>query len=149
MNLKIFDFFVRRKKKILEKYWFTLSEVGGSCPMSIILDCVDNKFEYLHRGTNTLAFRLPFSRTLRDLLNKTGPLIAPSANPEALFPAKNIKEARRYFGDVVDPVRGRGSLRALAASNGVNLYIDGGEIEAKASKLIKLNNDGSIIVLRE
>jgi len=114
---------LEEQKKELEKYW--------PGPVSIILDCTDDSFEYLHRGTKTLAFRLPALPTLRDLLFKVGPLIAPSANPEALPPAKNIEEAKKYFGDSVD------------------LYIDGGEIEAKASKLIKLNNDGSIIVLRE
>lgn len=97
------------KKKILENYW--------PGPVSVVLD--------------PFAFRLPFPKSLRNLLLKTGPLIAPSANTEALPPAKNIEEAKKYFGEKVD------------------LYIDGGEIEAKASKLIKLNNDGSILVLRE
>lgn len=60
-----------------------------------------------------------------------GSLIAPSANPEARLPAKNIEEAKKYFGDLVD------------------LYIDGGELKNKPSKLIRLNNNGSIIVLRE
>ncbi len=78
-----------------------------------------------------MYFRLPSPKPLRNLLLKTGPLIAPSANPEGLSPSKNIEEAKKYFGDSVD------------------FYVDGGEIEAKASKLIKLNNDGSIIVLRD
>ncbi|MCX6751381.1 MAG: L-threonylcarbamoyladenylate synthase [Candidatus Nomurabacteria bacterium] len=121
----------KEKREILEKYWFTLSEVERPRAVSIILDCADNNFEYLHRGTKTLAFRLPTSQLLRDLLLQTGPLIAPSANPEARLPSKNIKDAKKYFG------------------NSVDLYVDGGELKNKASKLIKLNNDGSIIVLRE
>ena len=112
-----------KQKKELEKYW--------PGPVSIILNCPDDKFKYLHRGTKTLAFRLPASPTLRDLLLEVGSLIAPSANLEARLPAKNIKEAKKYFGDSVD------------------LYIDGGTILNKHSKLIKLNNDGSVIVLRE
>lgn len=121
----------KERREILENYWFTLSEVEGLHSVSIILDCLEDKSKYLHRGTKTLAFRMPSPKPLRNLLLKTGPLIAPSANPEARLPSKNIEEARRYFGDSVD------------------LYIDGGELETKASKLIRLNNDGSIIVLRE
>jgi ubiquitin carboxyl-terminal hydrolase 8 len=33
--------------------------------------------------------------------------------------------------------------------NCLDLYVDGGEIKNKASKLIKLNKDGSVVVLRE
>ena len=80
---------------------------------------------------DSLSFRLPESAELRSLLLETGPLIAPSANPEGLPPAKNIEEAKNYFGDSVD------------------LYINGGEIENKASKLVKLHKDGSAVILRE
>lgn len=123
-ELNKFSVILSKEQKIeLEKYW--------PGPVSIILNCKNDSFEYLHRGTKTLAFRLPILEELRELLLKVGPLIAPSANTEALPPSKNIHEAKGYFKDLVD------------------LYIDGGEIEAKASKLIKLNNDGSVIMLRE
>lgn len=119
----------REQKKILEKYWsfFTQDKTRA---VSIVLDCQDDLFAYLHRGTKTLAFRIPYSQLLRNLLMKTGPLIAPSANIEAMPPAKNINEAKQYFGNLVD------------------LYIDGGEIQNKASKVIRLKNDGSINILR-
>src|SRR3989338_6719394 len=91
-----------------------LASVGGK-PTSFVHDCVDEKFKYLHRGTKTLAFRIPAQESLQKLLKETGPLIAPSANPEGLEPAKNIAEAKKYFGGEVD------------------LYIDGGEIKGKAS----------------
>ena len=110
------------QKNILEK--------GFENPTSIILDCIDEKFEYLHRGTNTLAFRLPVQAGLRDLLLKTGPLIAPSANPEGLPPAQNILQAKKYF------------------SHGVNMYVDGGTLTGKPSKIIKLHKDGIIDILR-
>lgn len=77
------------------------------------------------------SFRLPKEDELRTLLLQTGPLIAPSANPEGLPPAQNIKEAREYFG------------------NNVDLYVDGGTISGKASKLIELHSDGSVTILRE
>jgi L-threonylcarbamoyladenylate synthase len=100
-------------------------------PTSIILDCPGTEFSYLHRGTKTLAFRMPVKQELRDLLIKTGPLIAPSANPEGLTPAQNISDAQNYFGENVD------------------LYIDGGILVGKPSKIIKLHKDGTVNILRE
>ncbi|MDO8686599.1 MAG: Sua5/YciO/YrdC/YwlC family protein, partial [Candidatus Berkelbacteria bacterium] len=100
-------------------------------PVSVVLDCIDDAFSYLHRGTKTLAFRIPALEELRDLLIKTGPLIAPSANLEAKPPSKTIFEAKEYFGDLVD------------------LYIDGGSLDTKASKVVSLHKDGSETILRE
>lgn len=57
---------------------------------------------FLDRGTGTLAVRLPQSVSLRRFLNRTGPLIAPSANFEGRPPAATVRAARRYFGDRVD-----------------------------------------------
>jgi L-threonylcarbamoyladenylate synthase len=118
------------QKKKLEEYW-SFGRAQDLRPTSIILDCGDEKFSYLHRGTKTLAFRSPDLPSLRDLLLKTGPLIAPSANPEGLLPAEDIAKAKEYFGDKVD------------------LYIDGGKISGKASRLVKLHKDGTVSILRE
>lgn len=119
-----------QQKNVIKEYWLTLSEVEGLTPTSIIFDCEDETFSYLHRGTKTLAFRLPAQKSLQDFLKETGPLIAPSANLEGLPPAENIFKAKEYFGDLVD------------------LYVDGGEIKGKASKVIRLHQDGSVEVLR-
>jgi L-threonylcarbamoyladenylate synthase len=112
----------KEQKEILTQNW--------PGPVSIILDCEEEKFKYLHRGTKTLAFRLPASEDLQNLLKKTGPLIAPSANLEGFPPAQNISEAKKYFGDLVD------------------LYVDGGEAKGNPSRVIKLKKDGAVEVLR-
>lgn len=70
--------------------------------VSVILPCAAKKFTYLHRGTKTLAFRMPEPAWLRALLKKTGPLVAPSANIEGEPPAKTIAEAKKYFGARVE-----------------------------------------------
>lgn len=88
------------------------------------------KFRYLHRGTQTLAFRLPKVAWLRALLRETGPLIAPSANLEGKPPASTIRSAKKYFGKNVD------------------FYIDTGQSISKPSTLIKIEK-GSVIVLRK
>lgn len=100
------------QEKILVQVW--------PGPTSVILPCADEKFAYLHRGKNSLAFRVPANAELRMLLRRVGPLVAPSANPQGLPIAKNISEARAYFGHHID------------------LYQDGGNVSASPSKLIDI-----------
>ena len=97
-------------------------------PYSIVLPIIDEQFEYLHRGHDTIAFRLPDNDELINLLRDTGPLVAPSANPEGMPPAKNLDEARRYFGTSID------------------FYVDGGELNNKPSTILRLGDDGIEIV---
>ncbi len=98
--------------------------------VSVIFSCKSKKFTYLHRGAKSLAFRLPKPKWLRILLIKTGPLVAPSANWEGKPPAKNIKEAQKYFGNKVD------------------FYVDRGHFSGKPSRLIKIDDD-RIEILRK
>lgn len=98
--------------------------------VSVILSCPSDKFKYLHRDSKTLAFRLSKKDTLINILQKTGPLVAPSANPEGLAPAQSIEEARNYFGDKVD------------------FYLDEGRIEGAPSTLVALEN-GKVVIKRQ
>jgi len=101
-DLRKFDIVLSAwQKKILEQIW------PGK--VSVVLPCSDKKFAYLHRGTKTLAFRLPKKRELLKILSISGPLIAPSANPEGKRPAKTIAEAKKYFGKNIF-YYGRGNL---------------------------------------
>ncbi len=111
-----------RQKEILAKLW------PGT--FSVILPCVNPKFAYLHRGMNSLAFRVPAKATLQALLQTTGPLLAPSANPQGEPTARNIKEAQSYFGDRI------------------KIYLDGGEISGQPSTLLEFNGD-KIKILRQ
>ena len=52
------------------------------------------QLDYLLRHGDTLAFRLPDDDKLRALLHQTGPLVAPSANPEGLPPATTLARPR-------------------------------------------------------
>ena len=121
-DLKIFDIKISlAEKKILKKVW------PGK--VSVILSDPFPKFKYLHRGKENIAFRLPKNKSLQKFLKLTGPLVAPSANLEGKPPAKNIKKAKRYFGNKID------------------FYLDSGNIVGSPSKLIKIIN-GKITVLR-
>lgn len=101
-----------RTLSVLKKLW------PGA--VSVILPVPGQKFSYLHRGTNSIAFRLPKDQWLRNYLKKTGPLIAPSANIAGSKPAENIKEAKKYFGSKVD------------------FYLDKGAKKGKPSILIEV-----------
>ena len=96
--------------------------------VSVILPCPRKRFAYVHRGTQTLAFRIPKSASLKRLLQKTGPLVAPSANIEGMPPATTIKEAKKYFGTAVDFYINAGK-RVSAPSTIV--VIEGGHIVIK------------------
>jgi len=77
------------------------------------------------------AFRLPADERLVSFLKESGPVIAPSANPEGLPPAETIEEARKYFGDTVD------------------FYIDSGRFPDLPSTLVALDEHGAVTVLRQ
>lgn len=110
------------QKEFLEKNWPN--------PLSVVLSCDDEKFKYLHRGTNSLAFRMPNNKTLLKILKRVGPLVAPSANIEGEKAAENIGEAKNYFQDNVD------------------FYFDQGDINSEHSTLIEFKSD-SINILRK
>lgn len=110
------------QRKFLKKIW------PGA--VSVILPCRLKKFSYLHRGTDALAFRLPKPSWLRKILKKTGPLVAPSANPEGLPPAGTVREAKKYFGEAAD------------------FYVNGGKLGFLPSTLIAIKN-GKIKLIRE
>lgn len=102
------------QKRILEKFW------PGKT--SFILKCPWQKFSYLHRGSKTLAFRVPAKKELLKLLSITGPLVAFSANWEGFQPAVNIAQAKKCFGKKV-------------------FYLNAGERRWKPSTLIDLTKN--------
>jgi L-threonylcarbamoyladenylate synthase len=128
-DLSIFGISVSEKDRIfLNKYW------PGKVSFKLFSDL--SKYEYLRQADNTNAFRLPDNSNLLQLLKEVGPLVAPSANPEGLAPAKNIIEAQKYFG--------------LPTTEGdrVDFYEDGGDLNSLPSTLVRINGD-NIEILRQ
>ena len=98
--------------------------------VSIILPSTDSP-SWIQRDNRSVAYRLPDNSGLQHLLKTTGPLIAPSANPEGQTPASTINDAVAYFGDAVD------------------FYVDGGTVtNNEPSKLIRFLKNGAVEVLR-
>lgn len=99
-------------------------------PVSVIVESPHAPL-WLTRNQGTVAYRLPAETTLRELLVKTGPLIAPSANPQSSPPAQSIQQAINYFGDKVD------------------FYVDGGEVvDVAPSRLLRIDSSGKVERLR-
>jgi L-threonylcarbamoyladenylate synthase len=115
--------------EFLNKYW------PGA--LSVILPCFSPKFKYLHRGTKTLAFRLPNKKSVLDIIKRTGPLVAPSANPEREKPADNLPEAAGYFGNAVDFYYGRGNLTGQASTL---VKLENGKVEVLRQGAMKIKN---------
>lgn len=100
-------------------------------PLSLVAPTSDKTPQYLHRGTHTLAYRIPDDAALRKLLSATGPLVAPSANPENRPTATTLAEAHAYFDDQVDG------------------YVDGGRIADHAPSTVAGIKNGKVHIFRQ
>lgn len=99
-------------------------------PTSVILD-VREELTYAHRGFASLPFRIPGNEQLQRVLLQTGPIATTSANHPGKPPATVLEEALSMFRESVD------------------FYVDGGDLShRRASKIIKIQTDGSIKTIR-
>ena len=96
--------------------------------ISMAMPCASKKFFYLHRGTKSIACRIPRHKGMLKLLTQTGPLVAPSANPQGKNPALTIADAQRYFGSRVD------------------FYVDAGRKRSKPSTLMVLEKHSARVI---
>ncbi len=97
---------------------------------SVVFKCPDKRFSYLHKGTKTLAVRLPKPVWLRQMLVRVGPLAAPSANIEGFSPSQTIAQAQRYFGKKID------------------FYLNGGALLSKPSTLVSFSGKKAVLLRR-
>lgn len=98
--------------------------------VSVVFPCRDPRWEHVHRGTGTIAFRVPAEKDLHMFLAAAGPVIAPSANPSGDPPAETAEEAEAYFHDNID------------------FLVDGGRVAGEPST-VALIEDGKWRVLRK
>lgn len=102
----------------------------GHLPTSVIVPATSEP-DWLLCGGKTVAYRITRDPFLAKLIASTGPVIAPSANPEGQPPARTVAQARDYFSDGV-------------------VYIDGGEVPAsvQASRIIEVLPNGNVREVR-
>jgi L-threonylcarbamoyladenylate synthase len=104
----------------IDKKYLSLAKKYWPGPSSLVFPLNKPRPSYPAKGLKEMALRLPNNNELRELIRQTGPLIAPSANPEGLPPATTIDEAKAYFGNQVD------------------IYVNNGPMPLKPSTLIDL-----------
>lgn len=113
-ELELFEVKLDDKTRvILDKVW--------PGPVSVIVSVTTPAHQHIHRGTDSIAFRIPNKAELRDLLKVTGPIVAPSANLAGEPSAATVEEARQWFGQEV-------------------FYLDEGERRAPASALVDMRD---------
>jgi L-threonylcarbamoyladenylate synthase len=121
-NKQLFDPIHRTIEAVLGKVW--------PGPVSVIIPSKRAPL-WIRRGNDSVAYRLPNNNDLRALIEQTGPLIAPSANPQGEVPAMTSDEAYKYFGDQVD------------------FYVDGGQVtDSSPSQLLLIGDNGKVTRLR-
>lgn len=113
-------FLISNDERIISKYW--------PGPVSIVFDINEDRYEYLHRGTNTLAFRVPRYNKLVELLKNTGPLVSTSANITDSEPTRKINDAVKIF------------------KNKVDFYLDVGPLNNPPSKVVRIVNGRELII---
>lgn len=91
---------------------------------------IREKYYYLHRGTNSLGFRVPDVDKLAELLKLIGPIVSTSANVSYTDHVTTIEEARKIFGDKLD------------------FYLDVGELKGSPSRVYKVGSY-SVEILRK
>lgn len=100
-------------------------------PTTIVVPAHDEA-TWVLRGGDTIAYRVTRDPLLKAVIKEVGPVIAPSANPEGLEPARTIQTAKEYFGDTVD------------------VYIDGGEVpkDVAPSEILSVDEAGKLSIVR-
>lgn len=100
-------------------------------PLSVVVPAGEELL-YIHQGLDSFPVRIPKDETMRTFLEQTGPLVTSSANQPGQPESTTISEAWAYFGD------------------GVDFYIDGGDLSGRApSTIIRVHPGGTIEVLRQ
>lgn len=107
------------------------NQLNQARPTTIIVEAA-TILPHLPHQQGTLAFRaVPPDSKLAQLIQRVGPLLAPSANPAGQPPARTIHQTIDYFGDRV-PV-----------------YVDGGIItDAAPSRIVRFDGD-ELVILRD
>lgn len=98
--------------KLARKLW--------PAPVSVICEVGKPAPKFLHKGTKTLAFRVPDNKELRQLLSAVGPIVSTSANRQGKKSVRGVQEAMAIFGNKLD------------------FYVDKGELSDKSSTIVKI-----------
>jgi L-threonylcarbamoyladenylate synthase len=106
----------KEQKKSLDSLW------PGE--VSVIMPTTKEQLAYLHRGTSSLAIRLPKPSWLKDIIDSTGPIIATSANVADKVSIQDMEHIKKELPEM-------------------DFYING-EVSNQPSRLAKLGENGQL-----
>lgn len=127
----------KRYLKAVEHFW------PGS--ISVIVPC-DEMLSHLHLGKMSLAVRIPADEFILSLLEKVGPLLTTSANHPGELTARNIEEARGFFGESVDFYVDNGEVSERPPSTIIRVIDD--EIEVVRKGAVRVSENGEILPIK-
>ena len=108
-----------------------LETVSNFWPAPISFICAAPKsLWHLHRGTKSLACRIPADKAIAKLILEVGPIVSTSANMHGENPARSVKEAIALFGDKLD------------------FYVDAGTLSGRPSTIARITN-GKLDIVRQ
>lgn len=110
----------------------TKAQAESMAPGSFkVLEILPPKTTCIFGGGKGISLRLVRKGFIKKLVDKVGPVVAPSANPQAKTPALTVREAKNYFGDKI------------------SLYISGGSKKARKASTVILWRDKKVELVRE
>ena len=100
----------KRHVAALEKIW--------PAPLTVIARAKAPVPGIIKAGDKTVAVRIPDSKIVLELIKAANvPIVAPSANPSGIEPAKTGAQAKRYFDGKVDVILDSGrSMRTMPST---------------------------------
>ena len=107
-----------RQNESLKKIW--------PGPVSVIFKS-DNTLPHSHAETFTIAVRIPKDQWLRDMIKKTGPIVATSANLSGQSTPKDIEIIKKQIPNL-------------------DFYVDG-PVQDEPSKICRMEDDGNLTYL--
>lgn len=103
--------------KIIDAFW--------PGPLTIVLKLKDNTFSKdVTGGLNTCAFRVPNNKLAQELIQKTGPLVAPSANTSGKPSPTMAKHVLEDLNGKISAVIDGGSAKVGVESTVIDLTVD-------------------------
>lgn len=113
---------------IMKKYW------PGA--LTIIFEKTHLVGDNITKGLNTVAFRIPNSNLVLEILKKTGPLATTSVNISGNTPINNYEEIMKSFGEKIDYIIGKDEVSSNISSTIIDV----------TSNKVKIIRQGQIIL---
>jgi L-threonylcarbamoyladenylate synthase len=123
-NIETIENFGIEIKSALKNFLTTI----WPAPLTAVFAINNEKLAFLHRGTNSLGFRIPNNALLLKILEQVGPITSTTANISGEKPCETTKEVEEILGEQVA------------------LYIENGKMTSEPSTVVSFVEDKPQII---